>query len=182
MKIGYARVSTEEQSLNRQIDMLNEVGCEKIFEEKISGIKRERQEVIKMLEQLRKDDLIIVADLTRLSRSVKELFQLVEQIEAKGANIKSLKESWMDTSTPQGKLMFTIFAGISQFERDLISQRTIEGLVAARARGKKGGRPPKDEKDIKLAKKMYEEKTYSISEITKATGIGKTALYKYFKE
>ena len=182
MKIGYARVSTEEQSLNRQIDMLNEVGCEKIFEEKISGIKRERQELIKMLDQLRKGDLIIVADLTRLSRSVKELFQLVEQIEAKGANIKSLKESWMDTSTPQGKLMFTIFAGISQFERDLISQRTLEGLVAARARGKKGGRPPKDEKDIKLAKKMYEEKTYSISEITKATGIGKTALYKYFKE
>lgn len=182
MRIGYARVSTEEQSLNRQIDMLNEVGCEKIFEEKISGIKRERQELIKMLEQLRKGDLIIVADLTRLSRSVKELFQLVEQIEAKGANIKSLKESWMDTSTPHGKLMFTIFAGISQFERDLISQRTIEGLVAARARGKKGGRPPKDEKDIKLAKKMYEEKTYSISEITKATGIGKTALYKYFKE
>lgn len=182
MKIGYARVSTEEQSLNRQIDMLNEVGCEKIFEEKISGIKRERQELIKMLEQLRKGDLIIVADLTRLSRSVKELFQLVEQIEAKGANIKSLKESWMDTSTPQGKLMFTIFAGISQFERDLISQRTIEGLVAARARGKKGGRPPKDEKDIKLAKKMYEEKIYSISEIIKATGIGKTALYKYFKE
>jgi len=182
MKIGYARVSTEEQSLNRQIDMLNEVGCEKIFEEKISGIKRERQELIKMLEQLRKGDLIIVADLTRLSRSVKELFQLVEQIEAKGANIKSLKESWMDTSTPQGKLMFTIFAGLSQFERDLISQRTIEGLVAARARGKKGGRPPKDEKDIKLAKKMYEEKIYSISEITKATGIGKTALYKYFKE
>ena len=182
MKIGYARVSTDEQSLNRQIDMLNEVGCEKIFEEKISGIKKERQELIKMLEQLRKGDLIIVADLTRLSRSVKELFQLVEQIEAKGANIKSLKESWMDTSTPQGKLMFTIFAGISQFERDLISQRTIEGLVAARARGKKGGRPPKDEKDIKLAKKMYEEKTYSISEITKATGIGKTALYKYFKE
>ena len=182
MKIGYARVSTEEQSLNRQIDMLNEVGCKKIFEEKISGIKRERQELIKMLEQLRKGDLIIVADLTRLSRSVKELFQLVEQIEAKGANIKSLKESWMDTSTPQGKLMFTIFAGISQFERDLISQRTLEGLAAARARGKKGGRPPKDEKDIKLAKKMYEEKTYSISEITKATGIGKTALYKYFKE
>ena len=181
MKIGYARVSTEEQSLNRQIDMLNEVGCEKIFEEKISGIKRERQELIKMLEQLRKGDLIIVADLTRLSRSVKELFQLVEQIEAKGANIKSLKESWMDTSTPQGKLMFTIFAGISQFERDLISQRTIEGLVAARARGKKGGRPPKDEKDIKLAKKMYEEKIYSISEITKATGLSKTVLYKYIK-
>lgn len=181
MKIGYARVSTEEQNLNRQLDMLNEAGCEKIFEEKISGIKKERPELFRMLEQLRKGDLIIVADLTRLSRSVKDLFQLVEQIEARGANIKSLKESWMDTSTPQGKLMFTIFAGISQFERDLISQRTIEGLVAARARGKKGGRPPKDEKDIKLALKMYEEKTYSISEITKATGLSKTVLYKYIK-
>ena len=181
MKIGYARVSTEEQNLNRQLDMLNEVGCEKIFEEKISGIKKERPELFRMLEQLRKGDLIIVADLTRLSRSVKDLFQLVEQIKARGADIKSLKESWMDTSTPQGKLMFTIFAGISQFERDLISQRTIEGLVAARARGKKGGRPPKDEKDIKLALKMYEEKTYSISEITKATGLSKTVLYKYIK-
>ncbi len=181
MKIGYARVSTEEQNLNRQLDMLNEVGCEKNFEEKISGIKKERPELFRMLEQLRKGDLIIVADLTRLSRSVKDLFQLVEQIKARGADIKSLKESWMDTSTPQGKLMFTIFAGISQFERDLISQRTIEGLVAARARGKKGGRPPKDEKDIKLALKMYEEKTYSISEITKATGLSKTVLYKYIK-
>lgn len=181
MKIGYARVSTEEQNLNRQLDMLNEAGCEKIFEEKISGIKKERPELFRMLEQLRKGDLIIVADLTRLSRSVKDLFQLVEQIKARGADIKSLKESWMDTSTPQGKLMFTIFAGISQFERDLISQRTIEGLVAARARGKKGGRPPKDEKDIKLALKMYEEKTYSISEITKATGLSKTVLYKYIK-
>jgi DNA invertase Pin-like site-specific DNA recombinase len=181
VKIGYARVSTEEQNLNRQLDMLNEVGCEKNFEEKISGIKKERPELFRMLEQLRKGDLIIVADLTRLSRSVKDLFQLVEQIKARGADIKSLKESWMDTSTPQGKLMFTIFAGISQFERDLISQRTIEGLVAARARGKKGGRPPKDEKDIKLALKMYEEKTYSISEITKATGLSKTVLYKYIK-
>ncbi len=181
MKIGYARVSTEEQSLNRQIDVLKEAGCEKIFEEKISGIKKERPELNRMLEQLRKGDFIIVADLTRLSRSVKDLFQLAEQAEAKGVNIKSLKESWLDTSTAQGKLMFTIFAGISQFERDLISQRTLEGLAAARARGKKGGRPPKDEKDVKLALKMYEEKTYSISEITKATGIGKTALYKYIR-
>ena len=93
------------------------------------------------MEQLRSGDLIIISDLTRLSRSVKDLFSLVDQIEKKGANIKSLKESWMDTSTPQGKLMFTIFAGISQFERDLISQRTIEGLVAARSRGRNGGRP-----------------------------------------
>jgi len=179
MKIGYARVSTEEQNLDRQLDSLKEAGCEKILQEKITGTKKERPELDKLLEHLRSGDLIIISDLTRLSRSVKDLFSLVDQIEKKGANIKSLKESWMDTSTPQGKLMFTIFAGISQFERDLISQRTLEGLAAARARGRKGGRPKKDDKIIKLALKMYQEKTYSISEITKATGVSKTTIYRY---
>ena len=181
MKIGYARVSTEEQNLDRQLDSLKEAGCEKIFREKITGTKKERPELDKLMEQLRSGDLIIISDLTRLSRSVKDLFSLVDQIEKKGANIKSLKESWMDTSTPQGKLMFTIFAGISQFERDLISQRTLEGLAAARARGRNGGRPEKDEKAITLALKMYQEKMYSISEITKATGVSKTTIYRYIE-
>ena len=181
MKIGYARVSTEEQNLDRQLDSLKEAGCEKIFREKITGTKKERPELDKLMEQLRSGDLIIISDLTRLSRSVKDLFSLVDQIEKKGANIKSLKESWMDTSTPQGKLMFTIFAGISQFERDLISQRTLEGLAAARSRGKKGGRPKKDEKAINIALKMYQEKVCSISEITKATGVSKTTIYRYIK-
>lgn len=179
MKIGYARVSTEEQNLDRQLDILKQAGCDRIFEEKVSGIKRDRPELNKMLDQIRTGDLIIISDLTRLSRSVKDLFSLVEQIEEKGANIKSIKESWVDTTTAQGKLMFTIFAGISQFERDLISQRTIEGLNAARARGKKGGRPKTNEKEIKLAFKMYNSKNYSISEITKATGVSKTTLYRY---
>ncbi len=181
MKIGYARVSTEEQNLDRQLDGLKEAGCEKIFQEKITGTKKERPELDKLMEQLRSGDLIIVSDLTRLSRSVKDLFSLVDQIEKKGANIKSLKESWMDTSTPQGKLMFTIFAGISQFERDLISQRTLEGLAAARARGRKGGRPKKDDKSINLALKMYQEKIYSVSEITEATGVSKTTIYRYIR-
>ncbi len=179
MKIGYARVSTEEQNLDRQLDNLKEAECEKIFQEKITGTKKERPELDKLMEQLRSGDLIIISDLTRLSRSVKDLFSLVDQIEKKGANIKSLKESWMDTSTPQGKLMFTIFAGISQFERDLISQRTLEGLAA---RGRNGGRPKKDEKAITLALKMYQEKTYSIAEITKATGVSKTTIYRYIEK
>ncbi|MCE5222278.1 MAG: recombinase family protein [Clostridium sp.] len=179
MKIGYARVSTEEQNLDRQIDILKQIGCDRIYEEKVSGIKKERPELNKMLDQIRTGDVIIISDLTRLSRSVKDLFSIVEQIEGKGANIKSLKESWVDTTTAQGKLMFTIFAGISQFERDLISQRTIEGLNAARARGKKGGRPKVNDKDIKLAIKMYTSKSYSISEIMKATGVSKTTLYRY---
>ncbi|SMC26194.1 Site-specific DNA recombinase [Clostridium acidisoli DSM 12555] len=179
MNIGYARVSTEEQNLDRQIDILNRAGCNRIYEEKVAGIKKDRPELNKMLDQIRNGDVIIIADLTRLSRSVKDLFSLVEQIEEKGANIKSIKESWVDTTTAQGKLMFTIFAGISQFERDLISQRTIEGLNAARARGKKGGRPKTNDKDIKLAVKMYASKNHSISEITKATGVSKTTLYRY---
>jgi len=179
MKIGYARVSTEEQNLDRQIDTLRQAGCDRIYEEKVSGIKKERPELNKILDQLRTGDVIIIADLTRLSRSVKDLFSLIDQIEEKGANIKSIKESWVDTTTAQGKLIFTIFAGISQFERDLISQRTIEGLNAARARGKKGGRPKVNDKNIKLAIKMYNSKSYSISEITKATGSSKTTLYRY---
>jgi DNA invertase Pin-like site-specific DNA recombinase len=179
VKIGYARVSTEEQNLDRQLDILKQAGCDRIYEEKVSGVKKDRTELNKMLDQIRTGDVIIISDLTRLSRSVKDLFSLVEQIEEKGANIKSIKESWVDTTTAQGKLMFTIFAGISQFERDLISQRTIEGLNAARARGKKGGRPKTNEKDIKLAVKMYNSKNYSISEITKATGVSKTTLYRY---
>ena len=179
MKIGYARVSTEEQNLDRQIDILKQIGCDRIYEEKVSGIKKERPELNKMLDQIRTGDVIIISDLTRLSRSVKDLFSIVEQIEGKGANIKSIKESWVDTTTAQGKLMFTIFAGISQFEIDLISQRTIEGLNAARARGKKGGRPKVNDKDIKLAIKMYNSKNYSTSEIMKATDVSKTTLYRY---
>lgn len=182
MIFGYARVSTEDQSLNRQIDILKQVGCDKIYTEKISGIRKDRPELTSLISQLRKDDLIIIADFTRLSRSVKDLFNIVEQIEEKGANIKSLKESWIDTTTAHGKLMFTIFSGISQFERDLISQRTIDGLKASRIRGRKGGRPTKNIDDINLAIKMYNSKNYSISEIRKATGISKTTLYRYINK
>ncbi|HAT4308410.1 recombinase family protein [Clostridium perfringens] len=182
MKLGYARVSTEEQNLNRQLDILNSVNCDKIFAEKISGIKNERPELNKLISSLNIGDIIIITDLTRLSRSVKELFSIVEKVEEKGANIKSLKESWLDTTTPQGKLMFTIFAGISQFERDLISQRTIEGLIASRARGKKGGRPSKSKQDINLAIQMYNSKKYKISEITELTKVSKSTIYRYLNK
>ena len=107
---------------------------------------------------------------------------MVDLIEKKGANVKSLRESWMDTTSPQGKLMFTIFAGISQFERDLISHRTKEGLSSARARGRKGGRPSKSNKDIELALKMYDSKDYSLTEITKGTGVSRTSLYRYISK
>lgn len=181
-KIGYARVSTQDQNLDRQLDTLKEAGCDKIYKEKITGTKKDRPELDKMLEDLRSGDTIIVSDLTRLSRSTKDLFNLVEQIESNGAYIKSLKESWLDTTTPQGRLLFTFMAGISQFERDLISQRTQEGLASARARGRNGGRPTKDKKDIDVAIKMYNSRLHSVAEIEKTTGVSKATLYRYLKK
>ena len=181
MKIGYARVSTEDQNIDRQIDKLKENGCEKIFIEKISGTKRERPELNKLLDQIRKDDTVIVCELTRISRSTKHLFEIVQCIEDVGANIKSLKESWLDTTTAHGKLLFTMFAGISQFERDLISERTKEGLSSARARGRVGGRPQKDDKAVEKAVKLYESKQYSIKEIVEMTGVSKATLYRKLK-
>ncbi len=178
MKIGYKRVSTTGQRLDRQTDLLNEYGVEKIFEEKVTGTKREREQLNNMLNQLRKGDVVIVADLTRLSRSTKDLFEIIEIIHSKGAEIKSIKESWLDTTTPQGKLLFTIFAGLSQFERDLTAQRTKEGLESAKNRGAKLGRPNKynDKKETIL--QMYNSNDYSINDIINATGISKTSLYR----
>lgn len=179
MLLGYARVSTEAQNLDWQLDQLASAQCERIYQEKITGTIKERPELNKMLDNLRSGDTIIISELTRLSRSTRDLFKLVDQIEKKGANIKSLRESWLDTTTPQGKLMFTIFAGISQFERDLISQRTKEGLASARARGRKGGRPSKNKNDVEDALKLYNSKEYSLKDIKKMTGISKTTLYRY---
>lgn len=182
MVIGYARVSKQEQDLEKQILQLKQAGCERIFQEKVSGTKLDRKELEKLLDQLRPKDTIIFCDLSRASRSTRDLFRLVDIIEEKGANIKSLKESWMDTTTPQGKLMFTMMAGINQFERDLISIRTKESLSVARARGRVGGRPKKDIKKIEMAIKMYNSKQHSIREISEVTGISKTTLYRYINK
>lgn len=182
MIMGYCRVSTQGQDLLKQIEQLEKAGCEKIFKEKITGTKLERPELNRMLDHLRPGDTIVICDLTRLGRSTKDLFKLIEIIEEKGANIKSLKESWMDTTTAQGKLMFTIFSGISQFERDMISIRTKESLAVSRARGRVGGRPKKEKGKIDIAIKMYKSKLHSIKEITEATGVSKTTLYRYIKE
>ena len=130
-----------------------------------------------MLDSLENGDVVIVAELTRLSRSTKDLFEIVETIEKKGASIKSLKETWLDTTTPQGKLLFTIFAGLSQFERDLIADRTKQGLVSAKKRGKTLGRPNKfnDKKDTIL--QMYNSNDYSINVIINASGISIRSLF-----
>lgn len=181
MIIGYARVSTQDQNLDRQRDQLKQAGCSRIFEEKVSGAKCDRPELGKMLDMLREGDVVVVTELSRLSRSVRDLFGIVGRINEAGAQIRSQKEPWLDTTTPHGRLLFTFFSGISEFERDLIRQRTIEGIEAARARGHHGGHPVLDARKIELALKMYDSKACTVAEITKATGVSKSALYSYLR-
>ena len=184
MKIGYARCSTVEQNLDWQLDALIKEGCDEqhIFHEKASGTKKDRPELELMLRTLRAGDTVIVCELTRLSRSTKDLFELVDRISAASADIKSLKESWLDTTTSHGKLLFTIFAGVSQFERDLTHERTMAGLAAARARGRKGGRPKADAKAIEQALALYDAKTIEIKDILATTGISRATLYAYIRK
>ena len=134
MIIGYARVSTTGQNLEGQTDLLTQSGCERIYSEKISGVKKERPQLDRMMDSLRSGDTVIITELTRLGRSVKELLSIIERIHEAGASIKSLRETWLDTTTPQGNLLLTIFAGLSQFERDLTRQRTRQGLNAINLR------------------------------------------------
>ena len=182
MLVGYARVSSEEQSLNRQIDSLVLVGVDErnIYQEKITGTKRERPELARLIAGLKPGDTVLVAELTRLSRSTKDLFDIAEQIQIKGANIKSLKESWLDTTTPHGKLMFTIFAGLSQFERDLISERTREGLAAARARGRNGGRPSKRNEKGLTVELLYKNGV-KIADIVRQTELSRSTVNRIVK-
>ena len=177
-------MSTEDQNLNRQIDALLDAGIDRrnIYKEKVTGTKKDRPMLTKMIDELQEGDTVIITELTRLSRSTKDLFEIVEKIDNKKANIKSLKESWLDTTTATGRLMFTIFAGLTQFERDLISERTKEGLRSARARGRHGGRPRKPTKEIERAIKLYESKDYTLKEIYEMTGVSKATLYRYIKQ
>ena len=171
--MGYARMSTVEQNLDRQVDALKTADAENLFIEKVIGRKSDRPELMKMIELLRVGDVVVISELTRLSRSTKDLFAIVDMIKAKGADIRSLKETWLDTTTPQGALMMTIFAGLSQFEADLTAQRTREGLAAARARGRFGGRPKTSAEQIQRALKMYDG-GFSVDETCKSCGISKS--------
>lgn len=182
MIIGYARCSTSEQNMDWQLDALKRAGCERIYEEKATGTKLDRPELNRMLDALREGDTVIICELTRLSRSTKDLFSIVERISQCKADIRSLKDTWLDTTTPQGQLMFTISAGVAQFERDLIVQRTKDGLNAARARGRVGGRPKANKGTVKEALTLYDSKNYSVSEILKRTGISRATLYAYINE
>ena len=178
MLVGYARVSTDDQDMLRQTFQLRGVGCEKIYQETMSGTKKNRPQMEAMLEFIREGDVVVVCELTRISRSTKDLFSLVEKIEEKGAKIKSLKEDWLDTTTAHGKLMFTMMAGLAQFERDLISERTKEALRAKKAAGVKLGRPRVNDEQLEKAVRLYMTKEFEIEEIEQLTKISKSTLYR----
>lgn len=177
MKFGYARVSTQDQELARQIDALGKYGVDEIFTEKMTGTKANRPELDKLKNKLRNGDTVVIESLSRLGRSTKDLLALIDEWNKQGIKLVSLKES-IDTTTPTGKLLLTVLSAISQFERDITVQRTNEGLQAARARGRTGGRPRADRKAIEKAVKLHRAQTHSIAEITAICGISQATLYR----
>lgn len=139
---GYARVSTNDQTLDAQLDALGDAGARQIFREKLSGAQRNRPELDKMLARLKPDDVLLVTRMDRLARSTLDMLSLAQVISDKGAAFKSLAEPWADTTSPAGKMILTVMAGIAEFERTLILERTSEGRKRAKAQGVRFGRPP----------------------------------------
>jgi DNA invertase Pin-like site-specific DNA recombinase len=181
MLIGYARVSTADQTLNLQQDTLEKAGCTKIFTDTASGAKQERKGLVEALEYVREGDTLVVWRLDRLGRSLKDLIEKLTDLHNRNIGFKSLTEN-IDTTTPGGKLIFHIFGALAEFERDLIKERTNAGLQAARARGRKGGRPQVlTEKKVAMARTLYADKSNSINDICKTLNIGRTTLYRYIK-
>lgn len=179
MLIGYARVSTDDQKLDLQKDALLKVGCEKIFDDHMSGAKAERPGLTKALDMCRDGDTLVIWRLDRLGRSIKNLIELAEVLDKRGIGLMSCQES-IDTNTSGGKLLFHMFGALAEFERNLLIELTNAGLVAARARGKTGGRPKAlDANKRALAVKLYEEKNHTINQICSIMHVGRTTLYKY---
>ena len=182
MLIGYARVSTNEQSLGLQKDALKQAGCEKIFEDKVSGVATARPGIDMALDYLRPGDTLVVWRLDRLGRSLKNLIELIGNLEKNEIYFRSLQES-INTNSSGGKLIFHIFGALAEFERNLIQERTKAGLAAARARGKIGGRPKAlDKNGRNIVLRLYSERKKSIKEICQMMKISKTTLYSYLRE
>jgi DNA invertase Pin-like site-specific DNA recombinase len=182
MKIGYARVSTFDQNLSLQIDALKKAGCELIFEEKISGKSKDRPELTRMFDTLRKGDNVIVWKLDRLGSSLKYPIDLVSKMEKLHVGFESIQDA-INTGAATGRFTFNIFASLAEFEREIISERTKAGLIAARARGRKGGRPPGFSKEtlskIKAVKVLYDIQDKSMQEIADDLSISRATAYRF---
>lgn len=184
MIFGYARVSKQDQVLDRQLDSLRSAGCEEIFKEKISGRKKEKPELEKLFSKLRKGDMLVVDSLDRLGRTSKELINLLYKFKDEGIQFKSLKEGIFDTTSPMGEAVFQIIAILKAMEVEVLRERTKDGLSAARARGRKGGRKKGDydKKKSATAALLYKDGKYSVSEILEMTGIkSKSTLYRFLR-
>ena len=181
MLIGYARVSTQDQTLNLQQDALEKAGCSKIFMDTISGAKTERPGLEQALAYVRPGDTLVVWRLDRLGRSLRHLIETITALHEREIGFKSITES-IDTTTSGGKLVFHIFGALAEFERDIIRERTQAGLQAARARGKRGGRPKVlNQKKQAMAQALYEDKNNAVSDICKTLNISRATLYRYIK-
>jgi DNA invertase Pin-like site-specific DNA recombinase len=182
MLLGYARVSTDDQNLDLQRDALRVAGCERIFEDRLSGAKAARPGLTQLLDVARTGDLVVVWRLDRLGRSLHDLILMARRLEEAGIGLMSLQEK-IDTSSSGGRLIFHMFGALAEFERQVIRERTQAGLNAARARGRKGGRPKLlDPAKRQLAVKLYEERQHTIVEICRMMGISKPTLYSYLDE
>src|SRR3954467_14684409 len=182
MFVGYARVSTTEQTLDLQHDALTSAGCTKIFTDTASGAQTERKGLSEALSYVRAGDTLVVWKLDRLGRSLKDLITRIRELSDRKIDFRSLTEQ-IDTTTSGGKLIFHIFGALAEFERDIIRERTNAGLEAARARGKLGGRPPAlPPEKITLARKLYVDKSTSVTEICTILGILRHTLRRYVKE
>ena len=179
MNIGYARISTTNQLIDMQVDALSKIGCEQIYTDTGSGRNFDRKELQVCLKALRKGDKLYVWKLDRLGRSVRHLIKTVQALSERGVEFVSLSEK-IDTSSSGGKLVFNVFSALAEFERDLISERTKEGLAAARKRGRKGGRPKKlDNEQIKIAKTLLLDPEQTVTGVAKHLGVGRNTLYRY---
>jgi DNA invertase Pin-like site-specific DNA recombinase len=182
MLVGYARVSLPEQQLALQEDALRQAGCEKIYTDTVSGKHKERPGLTQALEVVRTGDTLVVWKLDRLGRSLAHLVSVINALQRQGIHFQSLQER-IDTTSGVGKLVFHLFAALAEFERDLIRKRTLAGLAAARARGKRGGRPKAlDAQHIGLAKTLYDTKQLPVKEICALFAIGKTTFYRYLHQ
>jgi DNA invertase Pin-like site-specific DNA recombinase len=181
MLIGYARVSTADQTLNLQQDALTKAGCNKIFTDTASGAKIERIGLDEALNYVRKGDTLVVWRLDRLGRSLPHLISTMTDLEERGIGFKSLTEN-IDTTTSGGKLIFHMFGALAEFERNLIRERTQAGLIAARARGRRGGRPKVlTGRKFSIAKSLYDDPKNSIAEICQTLKVSKATLYRHIQ-
>ena len=180
MVFGYARVSTGKPTTDHQLDDLRSYGCDKIYEEKVSGTKADRPQLNALLSQLRSGDVLVIYELKRLGRRAMQLLELAEEFQRRGVELVSLTEN-INTTTPMGRYIFATWCALAQLDRDIIAENTRAGLEAARARGHFGGRPPAKKADVETALKLYDTGKFSGQEISNQTGLSVSTLYRYLR-